>query len=76
MNSAESWVENWKLQKGQEHSESGRFINFMSHAGKIDVFLFSSHISPKETQRKLNTLTGFTPLPAWYSLGFHYSKWE
>jgi alpha-glucosidase (family GH31 glycosyl hydrolase) len=37
--------------------------------------MFASH-NPKAQMKKLATIAGFPMLPPWWSLGFHYSKWE
>ena len=31
---------------------------------------------PKTIMRILADITGYAPIPPYYSLGFHYSKWE
>lgn len=48
----------------------------MSITGKIDLFVFGSHRSPKEVQKTLAKITGFAPLPPFHSLGYHFSKWS
>ena len=39
------------------------------------MFIFGGK-TPKIVQKKLSKLTGFTVLPQWHALGFHFSKWE
>jgi alpha 1,3-glucosidase len=67
LNAAETWVEIITEQN---------FVDFTSATGQLDCFIFGSHHSPKETQSKLSKLTGYTAIPPWYSIGFHYSKWS
>jgi alpha 1,3-glucosidase len=68
-NAAETWVENLAA------AANARNTNFMSISGQIDFVMFGSAKSPKQVLKKLSDLTGYTPLPPLYSLGFHFSKW-
>jgi alpha 1,3-glucosidase len=44
----------------------------------MEFFLIASGASdaPKRVQKLLATVTGFQVLPPFFSLGFHYCKWE
>lgn len=45
----------------------------------MEFFIFGStaqNQGPKTLVKKLSLITGYAPLPPYYSLGFHYSKWE
>ena len=59
-----------------EREGSDRLVDFASGSGVLDVFLFGSSVSPKAVQKKLAKITGFIELPAWHTIGFHYSKWD
>jgi len=56
-----------------------RITTWVSESGKMEVFLFGSSLingGPKYISKVLADITGYAPLPPYYSLGFHYSKWE
>jgi alpha 1,3-glucosidase len=72
LNAAETWVEIVTT----DQTKNSKFVDFSSATGILDCFIFGSQRSPKEVQFKLSKLTGFTEIPPWYSIGFHYSKWE
>ena len=66
---AETWVDL------ADHPLGGKRANFILESGVLEFFIFASH-NPKAQMKKLATITGFPRLPPWWSLGFHYSKWE
>lgn len=73
MNSAETWVNIMK------HEDNQRLVTWLSEAGKMEFFLFASSLKnggPKQIYKLLADITGYCPLPPYFSLGFHYSKWE
>ena len=73
LNSAETWV---NIMKGRNQE---RVITWLSEAGKMEFFLFGSSLKnggPKQIYKHLADITGYSPLPPYFSLGFHYSKWE
>ena len=49
------------------------FSNFVSEAGQIELFIFSSD-SPKKQLLSLATISGHAPMPPIETLGFHFSK--
>jgi len=69
-NAAETFVDIWDTR-----GDDSRFVDFSATLGIIDMFIFGDR-SPKLVQKKLSKLTGFTIIPPWYALGFHYSRWE
>jgi alpha 1,3-glucosidase len=78
MNSAESWIDILSFEKG-EVLEDERIITWLSESGKMEFFIFGASTQnggPKRVQKLLADITGFAPLPPYFSLGFHYSKWE
>jgi mannosyl-oligosaccharide alpha-1,3-glucosidase len=57
------------------------YANFISESGMIDVFIFAaatdqSTKGPQAVVKKNAQITGFAPMPPYYSLGFHFSKWD
>jgi alpha-glucosidase (family GH31 glycosyl hydrolase) len=45
----------------------------------MEFFLFGTSVNnggPKLISKMLADITGYAPLPPYFSLGFHYSKWE
>jgi alpha-glucosidase (family GH31 glycosyl hydrolase) len=68
MSAAETWVD-------LVPREGGKIANFISESVILEMFLFTS-IKPKGISKKLAMVTGYQALPPYYSLGFHYSKWE
>jgi alpha 1,3-glucosidase len=45
----------------------------------MEFFIFgvsTKNGGPKHISKILADITGYAPLPPYYSLGFHYSKWE
>lgn len=62
-----------------QKSEMNREITWLSEAGKMEFFIFGASLKnggPKQIYKHLAEITGFSPLPPYFSLGFHYSKWE
>jgi alpha-glucosidase (family GH31 glycosyl hydrolase) len=66
---AETWMDL------ADHPLGGKRANFILESGVLEFFMFASH-NPKAQMKKLATIAGFPRLPPWWSLGFHYSKWE
>ena len=50
-------------------------VTFLSEASVLEFFLLAGN-TPRQVQKSLATVTGKAPLPPYYTLGFHYSKWE
>lgn len=49
--------------------------HFMSETGVIDIFFFGGS-SPRDVQRQLARVTGVTPIPPLFSLGYHQCRWN
>ena len=73
MSAAETWFD---ILNASEGSKRGKKVNVFSESGVIDFFIINSANGPKYIMKKLTTITGKMKLPPFYSLGFHYSKWE
>jgi hypothetical protein len=59
-----------------EDDESGsKTSHWMSESGIIDIFLLSGP-TPKDFYRQYGKLTGTTPLPPIFSLGYHQCRWN
>lgn len=48
---------------------------WMSESGVVDVFLLPGP-SPQELFAQYASLTGYTPLPPLFSLGYHQCRWN
>jgi mannosyl-oligosaccharide alpha-1,3-glucosidase len=68
MSAAETWVDLVPIDKG-------KLANFITESAILEMFLFTS-LNPKGISKKLAIITGYQALPPYYSLGYHYSKWE
>ena len=69
MNSAETFVDILE-------TADKRLVTWVSESGVMELFLLGNTVSPSAIMRKLATITGYAKLPPYFSLGFHYSKWE
>ncbi|XP_014253247.1 neutral alpha-glucosidase AB [Cimex lectularius] len=49
--------------------------HFMSESGNIDAFLTLGP-KPKDVFRQYSALTGTAPIPPYFSLGYHQSRWN
>eukprot|EP00347_Sterkiella_histriomuscorum_P019095 403342966 len=84
MNSAETFVDiiqsNTEARKQKvDKFYQQRQVNFLSESGVMEFFIFGSSVQnggPQYIMQKLAILTGFQSLPPYFSIGFHYSKWE
>ena len=47
----------------------------MSESGKLELFLIAG-ADPRQVHNELSKITGMPLLPAAFSLGYHYSKWD
>ena len=59
---------------------SGKYVNFVSESGALELFVFSSSTvgnsnRVKKVQENLATVSGFVPMPLLHTLGFHFCKW-
>lgn len=51
------------------------FLGLVSESGQIEFFMFASTQGPKRVVEDVSIVTGYAPLPAIYTMGFHYSEW-
>jgi len=80
-NPSETWVDitNWKDEEKQNRQ---RHVNFIKEAGKLELYIMASASEdklmtpPKRISNLIARISGFPQLPPFYSIGFHYSKWE
>ena len=90
LNAAETWIDVSKFTTGSEDTRdawgsldfgsskanvSKVETHWMSESGIIDTFILLGK-TPKEVSRKYGKLTGVTPLPPLFALGYHQSKWN
>ena len=73
MNSAKTWV-------SIDDFDSGKYVNFASEAGALELFVFASAQNGKtnrikKVQEDLAIVSGFAPLAMVQTLGFHFCKW-
>ena len=73
MNSADTFVT-------VSDMESGKYVNFVSESGSLELFLFASSTAGKsnrfkKVQHSLALVSGFIPLPLFHMLGFNFCKW-
>ncbi|XP_060520046.1 neutral alpha-glucosidase AB [Cylas formicarius] len=85
-NAAETWVDitNSKdsnvmsslvnLVSGSK-SESSVDVHFMSESGLMDFFVLMGP-KPKDTVKQYSSLTGVSPLPQYFTLAYHQSRWN
>lgn len=80
MNSAETFVDIFNPTNIKDDSTyEDRLVTFQSESGAMEFFILTNSVlngGPKYISYKLALITGFAQLPPYYSLGFHYSKWE
>lgn len=69
---SETWID---ILPTKDEDEK-RSITFMTESGALEMFIFATSKGPKHIMRQVAKITGFPMLPPFYSLGFHYSKWE
>lgn len=72
LSGSETWVD---LDRSiSKTSESGR-AHFFSESGVMDLWIFMKE-SPAENLATFSQLTGKTPLPALFALGYHQCRWN
>lgn len=86
LNAAETWVDikNSKdtnvvsslvnLVSGNKN-ENSVDAHFMSESGIVDLFILMGP-TPKDAVKQYATLTGVAPLPQYYTLAYHQSRWN
>ena len=72
MSAAETYVD---IYEDPMQPLTSRTVNFITEGGMMEFFLLGAS-NPKSLQKRLATVTGFPTLPPFFSLGFHYSRWE
>lgn len=61
--------------KELENSEQGLQTHWMSESGILDLFLLPGP-SPRALYEQYGHLTGYTPMPPMFSLGYHQCRWN
>ena len=56
---SETWVDIFEYPEGRE----GRFVDFISESGVLDMFVMSSTRGPKHIMNKLASIAGYPALP-------------
>ena len=56
-------------------SETHKESHWYSESGIIDLFIMLGP-SPKDVARQYGTITGRTPLPQQFALGYHQCRWN
>ncbi|CAG9861083.1 unnamed protein product [Phyllotreta striolata] len=85
-NSAETWVDINNSKDGNvmasivnlvsgSKTESNIDVHFMSESGLVDAFMLMGP-SPKDAVKQYVSLTGVHPLPQYYTLAYHQSRWN
>uniref|UniRef100_A0A158P988 Glucosidase II subunit alpha n=1 Tax=Angiostrongylus cantonensis TaxID=6313 RepID=A0A158P988_ANGCA len=87
LNAAETWIDTQSsaVSKGLFRSVIDRVMpvegvphfdaHFVSETGVVDIFFFGGP-GPRDVQRQLSRITGVTPLPPIFSIGYHQSRWN
>ncbi|XP_044733910.1 neutral alpha-glucosidase AB [Chrysoperla carnea] len=74
MNSIVNFVSG-RSSDGEENKDKTVESHFMSESGVIDVF-FLLGPNPKDVIREYARLTGVSPIPQYFALGYHQSRWN
>lgn len=85
-NAAETWIDIEDSSSGSMVSslmnlvsgggqESHKETHWFSESGIVDLFIMLGP-SPKEVARQYSTITGRTPLPQRFALGYHQCRWN
>ena len=82
LNAAETWVDIVKNKHGSNPLTlglSGGVVDtqthWMSESGQLDVFIMMSEM-PEALSKSYGELTGYTQLPAAFSIGYHQCRWN
>lgn len=82
LNAAETWVDIEKTTRGANPLALGlsggvvdTHTHWMSESGLLDVFVMLGP-TPKELAKSYGELTGYTQLPAAFSIGYHQCRWN
>lgn len=85
-NAAETWVD---VKNSKDTDVMSSIVNlvsggrpdslvethFMSESGVLDIFVLMGP-SPRHVVRQYSALTGVAPLPQYFTLGYHQSRWN
>ena len=76
-----AWVNSAHTFVSIEDMREGKYVDFLSESGALELFVFASASTGstnrfKRVQEDLAIVTGFSYLPPVHSLGFHFSKWD
>ena len=63
------------LVSGGSGSETHKETHWFSESGIIDLFVMTGP-TPKDVNRQYSALTGTTPLPQRFALGYHQCRWN
>ena len=75
LNPSESFVDLGCPSDGDGDATSGVCSHWYSASGTIDLFVFIGE-TPSDVTRQHAALTGVTPLPPLFSLGYHQCRWN
>jgi mannosyl-oligosaccharide alpha-1,3-glucosidase len=81
LNAAETWVDIVKSKQSSNPLSLGigaavdTDTHWMSESGLLDVFIMMS-ATPAELSKSYGELTGYTVLPAAFSIGYHQCRWN
>jgi alpha-glucosidase (family GH31 glycosyl hydrolase) len=76
-----AWVNSAHTFVSIEDMREGKYVDFLSESGALELFVFASASTGstnrfKRVQEDLAIVTGFSYLPPVHSLGFHFSKYD
>ncbi|CAI5451399.1 unnamed protein product [Caenorhabditis angaria] len=72
-NAAETWVDTQS--SVTSHNVPHFDAHFISESGLVDIFLFVGP-SVRDVQRQNSKISGVTPLPPLFSIGYHQCRWN
>ena len=75
LNPSETFVDVGCAQHPSPDAADGVCSHFFSASSTIDAFIFSGG-SPRDVSRQHAALTGVSPLPPLFSLGYHQCRWN
>lgn len=71
MNAAETWVDLYTI----KNQTTKRGSLWMSESGVLE-FIVIIGTTPKEVIQKWADISGHAPMPPYFALGYHQSKWN
>lgn len=75
LNAAETWIDIVKNRKTGDGAKADTETHWISESGVLDVFLLPGP-SANFLHQQYGALTGWTALPAEFSLGYHQCRWN